>query len=104
MPAPPPEPRERFFDVSLFWRDTSLWPVLVCAVGGFSAMGAGAVSMALARNPLARAALGLAALMTVFALVERRRATGRFGPGVWIAGLLWSLSIAGGFGLAALGD
>jgi hypothetical protein len=104
MAAPPPDPRERWFDVSLFWRDSSLWPVAICGVGIISAMGAGAVSMALSRNPFARAALGLAALMTGFALFERRRATGRFGAGLTIAALLWSLSIAGGFGLAALGD
>ncbi len=101
---PPPE-RERWFDLSLFWREPTLWPVTVCAVAGFSALGAGAVSMALTqRNPFARAALVVAAGMTVFALVDARRAKGRFGAGAVIAALLWGLSIVGGLLLARLGD
>ena len=58
---PPREDRDRF-DVSLFWRESTLWPVTITAIGGLSALGAGAVSMALTqRNWFARAALALAA-------------------------------------------
>ncbi len=100
----PPE-KERWLDLSLFWREPTLWPVTICAVAGLAALGAGAVSMALTqRNPFARAALVIAAGMTVFALVDARRAKGRFGAGAVIAALLWALSIVGGLLLSELGD
>ena len=108
MPKPDGDPRgerERWLDVSLFWREPMLWPVAFCAVVGAAALLAGAVSMALTnRNPLARGALAVAALMTAFALYEQRRAKGRFGAGAVIAAIVWTLSIGGGFALANLGD
>ena len=100
----PREGRDRF-DISLFWRESMLWPVTITAIGGLSALGAGAVSMALTqRNPFARAALAIAALTTVFALYDARSRTGKLGGGAVVAALLWALSIAGGFVLARLGD
>lgn len=101
---PPPE-AERSFDLSLFWRNSALWPVTVCVVVGLSALGAGAVSMALSqRNPFARMALAVAAVMTVFAIYDLRSRKGKLGGGALLAALLWALSIGGGVLLARLGD
>ncbi|HEU4429374.1 MAG TPA: hypothetical protein VFT98_11515 [Myxococcota bacterium] len=102
----PPRREERDrFDISLFWRESTLWPVTITAIGGLSALGAGAVSMALTqRNWFARAALALAALTTLFALYDTRSRKGKLGAGALLAALLWGLSIAGGFALAELGD
>jgi hypothetical protein len=102
--AAPREERDRF-DVSLFWRESMLWPVAITAIGGLSALGAGAVSMAIRqRNPFATAALALAALTTLFALHDARSRNGKLGAGAVLAGLLWGLSLAGGIWLARLGD
>ena len=93
------------FDLSLFWRNSMLWPVTICVVGGFAALGAGAVSMALTqRNPFAKLALGVAAAMTVFAIFDMRSRTGKLGGGAVFAAVLWALSIAGGMVLSRLGD
>jgi hypothetical protein len=92
------------FDLSLFWRDSTLWPVTFCAVGGLSALGAGAVSMALTqRNPFAKAALAVAALTTAFGMWDMRTRNGKLGGGAVLAALLWALSIAGGVLLAQTG-
>lgn len=93
------------FDLSLFWRNSMLWPVTFCVVGGLAALGAGAVSMALTqRNPFAKMALGVAAAMTVFAIFDLRSRKGKLGAGALLAALLWALSIAGGVVLSRLGD
>jgi hypothetical protein len=104
--APPKSSeREPGFDLSLFWRNSTLWPVTVCVVGGFAALGAGAVSMALTqRNPFAKLALGVAAAMTVFALLDMRSRKGELGGGALLVVVLWALSIAGGVVLSRLGD
>ena len=106
-PQRPPRPSEERdgFDLSLFWRNQMLWPVTITTVGCLSAMGAGAVSMALTqRNPLARAALAIAALTTLFALYDARSRNGKLGGGAVLTAVLWALSLAGGFALARLGD
>ena len=93
------------FELSLFWRESTLWPVLVTVIGGVSALGAGAVSMALTqRNPFARAALGVAALTTAFGMWDLRSRKGKLGGGALLAAVLWALSIAGGVMLARLGN
>lgn len=97
--------RERFIDLSMFWRESTLWPVTFCVVGGFSALGAGAVSMALTqRNPFARMALVVAAALTLFALFDARSRRGKIAGLATFAGVLWALSLVGGFVLARLGD
>lgn len=115
-PAPPrgpgaaggaPDPRgdeEPFFELATFWRSQALWPVTLCGLIGLSALGAGAVSMALTRaNPFARAALAVAALTTAFGLWDFRSRKGRLGGGAVLVALLWALSIAGGLLLARTG-
>lgn len=103
--AKPALAKERRLDVSLFWREPTLWPVTVCVIGGFGALGAGAVSMALTqRNPFARMALAVAAATTAFALYDSRSRRGRFGAATVVAAVLWTLSVAGGVALARLGD
>jgi len=108
-PQPPPDGGDARagdrFELSLFWRESSLWPVLVTVVGGLSALGAGAVSMAITqRNAFARAALVIAALTTAFGMWDLRSRRGKLGGGALLAGLLWALSLAGGFVLARLGE
>lgn len=105
QPPPNSSASEPGFDLSLFWRNSTLWPVTVCVVGGFAALGAGAVSMALTqRNPFAKLALGVAAAMTVFALFDMRSRNGKLGGGALLVVVLWALSIAGGVVLSRLGD
>ncbi len=93
------------FELSLFWRESTLWPVTICVIGGLSALGAGAVSMALTqRNPFAQAALAVAAAMTAFGMWDLRSRNGKLGGGAVLAALLWALSIGGGVVLSRLGD
>ena len=95
---------EKFFELSAFWRVQALWPVTLCGLIGLSALGAGGVSMALTqRNPFARAALAVAALMTAFGLWDFRSRKGKLGGGAVLVALLWALSIAGGVLLARTG-
>jgi hypothetical protein len=95
---------ERFFELAAFWRSQALWPVTFCGLIGLSALGAGAVSMALTRaNPFARAALAVAALTTAFGLWDFRSRKGKLGGGAVLVALLWALSIAGGLLLARTG-
>jgi len=106
--APEPEPsgagRDRL-DLSLFWRETSLWPVTFCVIAGLSATGAGAVSMAITeKNPFARMALAIAAATTLFGMWDLRSRKGKLGGGALLAAVLWALSLAGGVVLARMGD
>ena len=95
---------EPFFEISAFWRSQALWPVTACGVLALSAMGAGAVSMALTqRNFFARAALAVAALTTAFGLWDFRSRRGKLGGGAVLVALLWALSVAGGVVLARTG-
>jgi hypothetical protein len=95
---------ERFFQLSLFWRERSLWPVTACAIAGLGALGAGAVSMAITqRNPFARGAVAIAALLTLFGMWDWRSRKGKLGGGAVVAAVLWALSIAGGVLLARSG-
>jgi hypothetical protein len=106
-PQPPPSggggPRDGF-DLSLFWRNSTLWPVTFCVIAGLSATGAGAVSMAITeRNPFAQAALAVAALTTAFGLWDFRSRKGKLGGGAVVALVLWMLSLVGGVLLAQTG-
>ncbi len=97
------DPGDRF-DLSLFWRNSTLWPVTFCVIGGLSATGAGAVSMAITeRNPFAQAALAVAAFTTAFGMWDFRSRKGRLGGGAVVAVVLWALSIVGGVLLARTG-
>jgi hypothetical protein len=99
-----PREDEKFFELSAFWRVQALWPVTVCGLIGLSALGAGAVSMAFTqRNPFARAALAVAALMTAFGLWDFRSRKGKLGGGAVLVLALWVLSIVGGLLLARTG-
>jgi hypothetical protein len=92
------------FELSLFWRNSTLWPVSFCVIAGLSALGAWAVTLALTqRNPFARMALALAAAMTLFALWEARSRKGALGGGAVIVGVIWVLSAIGGWWLAEVG-
>jgi hypothetical protein len=107
-PEPPPSsgdaPRDRL-ELSLFWRESSLWPVTFCVIAGLAATGAGAVSMAITqRNPFARMALAIAAATTLFGMWDLRSRKGKLGGGALLVGVLWALSIAGGVVLARMGD
>jgi hypothetical protein len=104
-PKRPPPPRgEDHFEISLFWRNSTLWPVSFCVIAGLSALGAWAVTLALTqRNPFARMALALAAAMTAFAFYDARSRKGSLGGGAAIAGAIWVLSLAGGIALSRLG-
>ena len=111
--SPPESPRaggsrrddEPFFELAAFWRVQALWPVTFCAVVGLSALGAGGVSMALTqRNPFAKAALGVAALLTLFGLWDFHSRQGKLGGGALLLAAVWALSIAGGVVLARIGS
>jgi hypothetical protein len=93
------------FELSLFWRNSTLWPVTFCVVAGLSALGAWAVTLALTQsNPFARLALALAASMTAFALWDVRSRTGKLGGGVALVAVIWLLSALGGWWLAGVGS
>jgi hypothetical protein len=96
---------EKFFDLSLFWRNSLLWPVTFCAVVGLAALGSWAVAMALLqRNVFAWAALAIAALTTLFGLWDFRSRKGKLGGGAVLVAVLWALSLAGGWVLARVGE
>jgi hypothetical protein len=111
VPNKPPEPppgtdrrEDDRFDLSLFWRNSTLWPVSFCVIAGLSALGAWAVTLALTQqSPFARMALALAAATTAFALYDVRSRKGKLGAGAVFAGLLWALSLVGGWWLAGVG-
>jgi hypothetical protein len=104
-PEPPPSGDRDRLELSLFWRESSLWPVTVCVIAGLAATGAGAVSMAITqRNPFARMALAIAAATTLFGMWDLRSRKGKLGGGALLVGVLWALSIAGGVVLARMGD
>ncbi|MBM4385264.1 MAG: hypothetical protein FJ091_18080 [Deltaproteobacteria bacterium] len=96
--------RDDRFELSLFWRNSTLWPVTFCVIAGLSALGAWAVTLALTqRNPFARLALALAAAMTLFALWDARSRKGTLGGGAVVVGVIWVLSAIGGWWLAGVG-
>lgn len=105
MPDPEPPNEPRSFDEWLgsFARDASLRPVLVVALGCFTAIGAGALVAAVrGRSLAASAALLLLALGSGDLLLRdlRRR---RLGPASRLALALWALSAAAAIGAVAIG-
>lgn len=103
MPDPEPEqsddPFERAVDrhIAVFYRDSTLWPVLVVAIAAALSLGGAAMLFAVReRSPYALAALALLAWMSVDA-VWRDLAHRRFGVasraivGLWLgaAGAAW---------------
>ena len=97
-PAPPEpsddsDPRGTELWLAPFFRDPTLWPVLVTAAAIFAVLGASALLMALERNPFAVAAVVVMLWITADAGIRSWRAGGsRLLPGS-IAGF-WLLSAA----------
>ena len=104
---PPSESRDDPHGADLwlvpFFRDSTLWPVLVTAAGAFTALGAWALLVAFVeRNPFGVAALLVLLWITVDAAIRYRRSPGgRYLLG-GIAGF-WLLSIGAAVGVRWLG-
>ena len=106
---PPPQPPrqaepQRFSDHLLeYARDSTLWPVLLVAIGIFATIGTAVLIAALRkRNPFAVLAL-LVLLGLTADVAYRELRSGGFGP---ISGgllLLWGLSAAGALTAIGLG-
>jgi hypothetical protein len=109
VPEGEPERRDdqpRSFEdwLRTFLTDSTLWPVLVVAVGCFTALGAGIVAWAVrGRSPAAIAALVVLAGMSTDALLRDRRRHGRLGLASRLVLLLWALSTVGAAAAVALG-
>ncbi len=105
-PGPGRQPNEpRSFEdwLGSFARDATLRPVLVVALGCFSAIGAGTLLAALrSRSLAATAALVLLGLGSADLLVRdlRRR---HLGPASQLVLALWALSAAAAIGAVAIG-
>ncbi|HKA16509.1 MAG TPA: hypothetical protein VKH41_15910 [Myxococcota bacterium] len=103
----PPEPGEdaRGTDLWLapFFRDSTLWPVLVTAAGAFTALGAWSLLVAFVEhNPFGVAAVLVLLWITVDAAIRYRRSPGsRFLLGSIAA--FWILSICSAVGVRWLG-
>jgi hypothetical protein len=100
------EPRSLDDWLRQFFRDSSLIPVLLVAVGCFTAIGGGVIAWAaVERNPAAIAALLLLIGMTLHAVVQELRRTRRLGLvsrcilGLWALSAL-AAAAAVGLGLA----
>jgi len=104
---PPPEDRDEPHGTDLwlapFFRDSTLWPVLVTAAAAFTALGAWALLVAFVeRNPFGVAAVLVLLWITLDAGIRYRRSPGsRFLVGS-IAGF-WVLSIGAAVGVRWLG-
>jgi hypothetical protein len=98
------EPRSLDDWLRQFFRDSSLVPVLLVAVGCFTAIGAGVIAWAFVeRNLAAIAALVLLAGMTLDTLRRQLRQTRRISLlGRCVVGL-WALSALGAAAAIALG-
>jgi hypothetical protein len=91
-PEPDREPRGLEEWLAGFARDAGLRPVLVVAIGCFTALGAGALLLAVRGRSLAAiAALVLLALGTAD-LLQRDLRRRRFGPAARLVVALWLLS------------
>ena len=104
-PAPPEddEPHGSDLWIAPFFRDSTLWPVLVTAAGAFTALGTWAILVAFVeRNPFGVAALLVLLWITVDAGIRyRRSAGGRFLLASIAA--FWLLSIGSAVGVRWLG-
>jgi hypothetical protein len=103
-PEPGDEREPRSFDHWLggFARDPALRPVLVVLVLSLSAIGAGAILLAVRSGSLAAiAALALLALGSAD-LMQRDLRRRRFGPGARLVAALWLLSAAAAVGAVFL--
>jgi hypothetical protein len=104
-PGPGPEPGDphSFEDwLAGFTRESSLRPVLVVALGCFTAIGAGALLAAARGHWAALAAVALLALGTVDRL-QRDLRQRRLGHASRLALVLWALSALAAVGAVALG-
>jgi hypothetical protein len=73
----PDEPHGADLWLAPFFRDSTLWPVLVTAAGAFTALGAWSLLVAFVdRNPLGVAAVLVLLWITVDAGIRYRRAPG----------------------------
>lgn len=97
------EPRSFEEWLARFGSDATLRPVLVVAIGCFTAIGAGALLVAVRGHNLAAiAALCLLALGTAD-LFQRDLRRHRFGPASRLAAVLWLLSAAAAVAAVATG-
>ena len=89
--------------IAPFFRDSTLWPVLVTAAGAFTALGTWAILVAFVeRNPFGVAALLVLLWITVDAGIRYRRSPGgRFLLGSLAA--FWLLSIGSAIAVRWLG-
>jgi hypothetical protein len=103
-PAPPDdEPRGTDLWLAPFFRDSTLWPVLVTAAGAFTALGAWSLLVAFVEhNPLGVAAVLVLLWITVDAAIRYRRSPG---ARYLIASIsaFWALSIGAAVGVRWLG-
>lgn len=103
---PPPrddEPHGSDLWIAPFFRDSTLWPVLVTAAGAFTALGAWALLVAFVeRNPFGVAALLVLLWITVDAGIRYRRSAG---GGFLVASIaaFWGLSIGAAVAVRWLG-
>jgi hypothetical protein len=103
-PGPEREPRSVDDWLRQFFRDSSLVPVLIVAVGCFTTIGGGIIAWAVrGRSLAASAALVLLGGMTADALLRDRRRNGRLGLVSRCLIALWALSAAAAAAGVALG-
>jgi len=104
MPERRPDPRSLEDWLAGFVHDATLRPVLVVAAGCFTAIGAGALLVAVrGRSLAAAAALALIAGATADRLQRDLRRERRLGLTSRLALGLWALSALAALGAAALG-
>lgn len=98
------EPRNLDEWLGQFFRDSTLVPVLIVAVGCFTAIGAGVIAWAVRGRSLAAiAALVLLGGMTLDALLRERRRRGKLGLASRCLLGLWALSALAAAAAVALG-
>jgi hypothetical protein len=105
-PAPPErqdEPHGTDLWLAPFFRDSTLWPVLVTAAGAFTALGAWSLLVAFVEhNPFGVAAVLVLLWITVDAGIRYRRSPGSRYLIASIAAF-WTLSIGAAVGVRWLG-
>ena len=99
----PDEPHGTDLWLAPFFRDSTLWPVLVTAAGAFTALGAWSLLVAFVEhNPFGVAAVLVLLWITVDAAIRYRRSPGSRYLIASIAAF-WALSIGAAVGVLWLG-
>ena len=110
MPEPePPQDSEDAFDraidrhLAIFYRDPTLWPVLVAAIAAVLTLGASTLVFAVReRSPYALAALGVLAWVSADAVYRDLRQR-RFGAASRVVVGLWAVATGAALPAARLG-